>query len=332
MLSHVPMQNSSPRRSEPSSSDVVRPFRSALLIAVPYAALSVAYILSSSRLAAALARSTEELERIEKFKGIGFILISAAFIFMMALAILRRVERNELALLHSQDALVEAERRALAGTLAACMAHDLNNSLNVIGTGAEVLYASAPPNEQSRALVGHIRKAVGDVTDLAGRLTAVGRSHDRDEFLHVDLAALVREASGLAGAHARLRGCQVVVFGETTVPATVSPRAMQAAILNLLLNAADATDGRGRIEVLVRREGAKHAVIEVSDNGCGLSEAVREHLFSPFYTTKKNGTGLGLLSVKAAVTAHAGQIEALASPLGGACFRIVLPLVPPVSA
>ena len=73
---------------------MVRPWRSALFIALPYAAFSGIYILTSGRLAAALARSTEELERIEKFKGLGFILISALFIFFMALAILRRVERT----------------------------------------------------------------------------------------------------------------------------------------------------------------------------------------------------------------------------------------------
>lgn len=326
------MTNTPQTTSVGKTPDVVKPYRMALSIAIPYALLSFGYILVSGRVAAALAHSARELQQIEKYKGLGFILVSALFVFVLALVILRRVERNERALLRSQEALVDAERRAMAGTLAACMAHDLNNSLNVIGTGTEVLFASVQLSEERRTLIAHIRKAVRDVSDLAKRLTAAGRTRSQEEFAHVDLVALVRETTGLATSHIRLRSCQVVVYGEQSVPATLSVRLLQAALLNLLLNAADATEGRGRIEVLVRRSGSKQAVIEVSDNGCGITDEVRAQLFTPFFTTKPDGTGLGLLSVKAAVQSHAGQIEAGTSPLGGACFRITLPLIPPTLA
>ena len=99
-------------------------------------------------------------------------------------------------------------------------------------------------------------------------------------------------------------------------------------MLNLLVNALDSIDEQGRVRVEVRR-GAGEGVLVVTDDGCGMTEEVLEHLFEPFFTRRRagQGTGLGLSIVQRIVADHGGRIEATSpGPGQGATFRVRLPL------
>jgi signal transduction histidine kinase len=85
--------------------------------------------------------------------------------------------------------------------------------------------------------------------------------------------------------------------------------------------ALDAVHDRGRVKVRIQAGPDGSAIVEVHDDGPGVPESQRARLFEAFYTTKKEGTGLGLLSAKKCAELHGGKIEVLASPLGGVCFR-----------
>ena len=101
---------------------------------------------------------------------------------------------------------------------------------------------------------------------------------------------------------------------------------LQKVALNLLLNAVDATDGKGPI--LVEVGGGDPAFIRVIDEGCGIPEDfMRRHLFTPFKTTKKNGMGIGLFQSKMIVEAHGGKIEVQSQVNKGTTFIVHLPLV-----
>jgi signal transduction histidine kinase len=102
-------------------------------------------------------------------------------------------------------------------------------------------------------------------------------------------------------------------------------------LLNLILNAADATRGRGRIDVYSRRED-ESVVLEVHDDGPGVPPDLREKVFTAFFSSKAHGTGLGLLSVKVTVEAHGGTVEVGDSDLGGARLKVTLPRTPPAGA
>jgi two-component system sensor histidine kinase HydH len=94
--------------------------------------------------------------------------------------------------------------------------------------------------------------------------------------------------------------------------------------MNLILNSAEATGNSG--EILVRlKEDNGTVFLEVHDNGPGISEEIKENIFNPFFTTKKNGNGLGLLSLKIFADQHNGSIDISNSYLGGACFSISFP-------
>jgi two-component system NtrC family sensor kinase len=96
-------------------------------------------------------------------------------------------------------------------------------------------------------------------------------------------------------------------------------------LINLVLNAAEATGPGGRIDVRLTGDGAE-ARLEVHDDGPGIPEERRPGIFEAFETTKPDGTGLGLFSVQHIAEVHGGRAEALASELGGACFRVSLPV------
>jgi two-component system sensor histidine kinase TtrS len=106
------------------------------------------------------------------------------------------------------------------------------------------------------------------------------------------------------------------------LPARLDAHKIQGVLVNLIKNAVEA--GR-TVEVTVRAEHGE-AIVEVADDGPGLSPEAREHLFEPFFTTKPNGTGLGLPTSRRFVEAHGGSIDVGPSPLGGALFRVRLPL------
>jgi signal transduction histidine kinase len=95
-------------------------------------------------------------------------------------------------------------------------------------------------------------------------------------------------------------------------------------LLNLILNAADATNGAGRIEVRLTGD-AETVFIEVLDDGPGIADDAKAAIFEAFYTSKPHGLGLGLVSVKVCAEAHGGSVEVSRSDLGGAAFRVRLP-------
>jgi signal transduction histidine kinase len=112
---------------------------------------------------------------------------------------------------------------------------------------------------------------------------------------------------------------------DTPVIATCDQEQITQVLLNLLLNAMQILPEGGRIEVAVRQEG-ETTVLEVADNGPGISAAQREQVFDPFFTQRPGGVGLGLAVVRQIVAGHGGEIKMLESISGGALFRIRLPL------
>ena len=141
------------------------------------------------------------------------------------------------------------------------------------------------------------------------------------------LDPLVRRAVSLFAYDpvARRRHISSMCHSNATVYAD-RPRLVHV-LLNLLRNAAQATQDDGSIRVRTLCEGAS-AVVEIEDSGCGMSPEVLEHVFTPFFTTKgKAGMGLGLRLSRAAIEAHGGSLSCTSVPKEGTCFRIVLPLV-----
>ncbi len=306
---------------------VVKPLRTTLILVGSYMVLVAVYLWFSGILAARVSGTVEELQRLEILKGFGFVAVSSAGLFLLSWQLLSRIARQEMALLEQRDALVTAERRAVAGVFASSVAHDINNILMLLRYDVDELLRAQELNPEHRIITEQLAPAVEDLAVMSKRLAAVGEKSMPGEFVEVDLVDLARRVVEFSHTHARLRHCAIEIAGDESLSTLANPTIIRLMLLNLLLNAGDATGGQGKITVSVRQADA-NAIIEVHDNGPGVPQSERQNLFTPYYTSKQaqGGVGLGLVSVRVYAEAHSGTVTMCESPLGGACFRVRLPI------
>lgn len=294
----------------------------ALFIAGVYCVSAALYIVLSSRVAAALASDVASLERIERMKGVAFILITSAVLFLATRFALLRTGADARALAQQREALVATERKATAGMMAAAIAHDANNVLTAL-LGELALIED---EVGSRPGLQNLDAAAQRLVDLNRRLISAAKSQSETVRV-VDVARLCQEVLGVYRPHSALRRCKVVTNLEGA-PADVrlraSPVLFQQILGNLLVNAGEATDGKGTVELRLQGDDAA-LVVEVHDDGPGVPADRRENLFEALVTTKATGTGLGLYSARVCATAAGFTLAVDDSPLGGACFRVTLP-------
>jgi two-component system sensor histidine kinase HydH len=290
------------------------------VLALGYALVAVAYVSTSSWFAARSAASVDELARIELLKGAGFVLVSSLALFGLARFLLRDVARKSLALTERNVTLQRSERAATAGLLAASLAHDINNVLTSVRMSLSFL-----EREQDEAGLSELESALDRVSGLSRRLLSVAGA-EREEVRRYDLVGAIREGLTLAQIHVDVKRCTVeTVLAAGELPVRGPARLLGRAVLNLVVNAAEASGSGGRVRLELRRDG-DHAILEVHDDGPGIPADVTDRVFTPFFTTKELGTGLGLMSVRVCAEEHGGSAEVVPSALGGAAFRLRLPL------
>ncbi len=305
---------------------LVRPHGVAAVLAIFYVVSSVAYILTSSHVAAVAAESVEHLEHLERVKGVLFVFGTGVVFYVVAVVLLIRVRRQQEILLDQRDTLVASEHRALAGLFAASVAHDINNVLLVARGNAELLAEPLAGMETKQKAAEAMRRAFVELAALSQRLMTLGRESRPGGLVERDLVGVVDRAVQLAQRHERVQRCKVTMKAGDAVVLSMDEVLIDRMVLNLILNAADATRGTGRIEVRVASDPAA-AFVEVHDDGPGVPVDALDAIFDAFYTSKPTGLGLGLVSVKLCAEAHHGSVEVFRSDLGGAAFRVRLPRV-----
>ncbi|OGV42220.1 MAG: hypothetical protein A2X46_15260 [Lentisphaerae bacterium GWF2_57_35] len=296
-------------------------------MAVSYLTLCVVYILFSGMLAAQWAHSIEELQAIETYKGIGFVVATSVFLFVFSWLLLHGIARREVEIARQREDLVFAERKALAGMLASSVAHDINNILLIITLGLERFSQTGHLSYLEKELLTEMVLANQNMKRLARRLMESGRANIPGEMTQINLKQLVGEALELGRAHCKQKGCRIeAVQDSDDIELRGNETIIQQMMLNLIVNAADAVPSNGgRIEVRVSTS-SDAALIEVHDNGPGIPSEKRDQVFDAHFSTKRNHVGLGLLSVKACAAFHKGAVVIKESDLGGACFQVALPL------
>ncbi len=218
-----------------------------------------------------------------------------------------------------QDKLVQSEKLAGIGRLAAGVAHEINNPLGVILGYTRLLRKKA---EGSLAEdLGVIEEETLRCQEIVESLLDLSRA-PRIAAEPVDLRDLCEDVVRRLAESRQLDGVQVTVDG--TGRAEGDSQKLRQVLLNLLKNGVDAAGVGGRVEVRISESGAG-AEVAVEDSGPGIDPAVGDRIFEPFCTTKPRGTGLGLAVSQAIARAHGGEIEAGASSAGGARFTLRLP-------
>ena len=233
--------------------------------------------------------------------------------------------------------LQRAAQLSFVGELAAGLAHEIKNPLAGIQGAVDILIRRRDKNDPEREALEGMRHEVQRIDSTVRAL--LDRARPRlVSVKETSLADIVERAVSLARAQltkASSQGHHVSIEFEPPEEPIIVPidaAQIEDAVLNLIINAIEAADGDGRIEIRIARsesdsEGhSDEAVIEVSDNGRGISEADLSRIFSPFFTTTSGGTGLGLPAVRRIARAHGGRTE-VQSKLGeGSTFTIHLPL------
>lgn len=227
-----------------------------------------------------------------------------------------------------QEQLVRSTRLAVIGQLAAGVSHEIDNPVGIILGHAELLLEELPPDDPQgddlRAIIDECKRC----KRITGGLLSFARSGSvRHEA--VNFNQLIRETvASLQPQKIFKRITFSFMIDEDIPPIWGDADQLRQVLVNLLLNAAQAMDGEGRIDFSVRTDG-ESLLIDIDDTGPGISPAERERIFEPFVSTKPPGagTGLGLSICRRLIDDHDGQINVLSAPTGGARFKLIFPLV-----
>ena len=233
--------------------------------------------------------------------------------------------------------ILQTERMASDGFLAAGVSHEINNPLASIAMSAESLerrLTNTPLEEMDADMRSYLAMISSEATrcqDITAKLldfSPMGSSRT-DESGHepTRLQPLIHEVVQVAQAAGR-GGPAIDVAAHEDLVVRVNPKEIKQVVLNLVTNALASIDDDGRVQIELRRRD-ESAEIVVRDNGCGMTDEVLEHLFEPFFTRRAGGggTGLGLSISHRIIADHGGQIDAASDGPGqGAEFRVRLPL------
>jgi PAS domain S-box-containing protein len=224
-----------------------------------------------------------------------------------------------------EEQLREQESMARIGEMAAVIAHEVKNPLAGVRGAISVIGSRLPPGSKDAGIVKEIVARIDALNDLMKDLLLFARPpHPRPS--PIDMARLVALTAENLRQDPALQSVQVDVTG-TAPPVHADTEMLKIVFQNLLINGAHAMQGNGRIRVSVTAGDSMCSVV-VSDAGPGIPPEIREKMFTPFFTTKTRGSGLGLATAKRLIEAHHGRISIVCPPAGGTTVTVQLPTHP----
>ena len=224
----------------------------------------------------------------------------------------------------AEASLVQAQKMEAVGLLAGGVAHDFNNFLAVFSALTSLIQADLEEPALVEGYIEDIQRAVESAAELTRQLLQFTRAKapTRETFaVDVAVAEIARMASRILG-----RGIELKVDLQASVELLSDRSQLEQVVLNLLVNARDASPESGEIELSTRLEG-NWVVLRVSDRGCGMDAETLSRIFDPYFTTKApgKGTGLGLSTLYAIVSGWQGQVQVESEPGKGTTFTVRIP-------
>jgi signal transduction histidine kinase len=234
----------------------------------------------------------------------------------------------------AQHELVEAEKFAFVGELAAGVAHEIRTSLGVLRSSAQILQRSLPEDvdPETGELAQMIGAEVGRLGGVVEDLLTLDRAHPL-RLENVPVSDPVFRAADFVGPRALEKGLAVDREPCADEPRVrCEPELVHQVAVNLLVNAIQALAPGGRIRVRILPERDGFGGFEIHDDGAGIPLEIREKIFQPFVTRSRDGVGLGLTFVKRVVHEHRGRVGVESGPDRGTTFRVELPVGAPRDA
>jgi signal transduction histidine kinase len=211
----------------------------------------------------------------------------------------------------------------ILGKVSAILAHEIKNPLGSISLFLSLLKKELEHSVEFAELLNGIQLSVNTIDNVLKNFLLFSET-SRIEFTPINICALVSEQAALVDRFLKTTSIEVVFEGTPYVYG--NENALRYLVYNLLINAAHATEFKGR--VIIRGSSMKGSddklLLEVIDNGIGIPDDVKEKIFDPFFTTKKDGTGIGLAIASHIVKRHNGEIGVKDNSLKGTVFWITL--------
>jgi signal transduction histidine kinase len=239
----------------------------------------------------------------------------------------RELSVSNQALLRMQQQMLCSERLAVAGQMAASLAHEIGTPLNAISGHLQLLARDHPQHHDTQRRVQVITKQLEFIVGIVRRL--LKWAHKKQlRFRPVDLNLIMREILTLVSPVLEQRAIAVSTdFTDGLPPVSVDRDGLNQVFLNLINNSLDAMPDGGRLDISTRLD-RDNGMVELifRDTGAGIDPGAMEHIFDPMWTTKPSGSGFGLPIAREIVNEHNGQIEAICEQRQGATFAVRLPL------
>jgi signal transduction histidine kinase len=228
-----------------------------------------------------------------------------------------------------ETSLVQAEKMAAIGTLAAGFAHEINNPMTVISANAQILGEELIDQHPYYGSVEMIARAAQRASRVVRKLLDVSR-YEEFELAPTDLNDSLSEAVTLVEAQLREDNVQIICdLAADLPPVWASLDYLHVVWINLLLNARDAIEEKGSAGTIhvssYQQDG--QVVVRIADTGVGMGEEMLKHLYEPFFTTKGpgKGTGLGLFTCYRTLVRHGGDIQVESQEGEGSAFSVTIP-------
>jgi signal transduction histidine kinase len=224
----------------------------------------------------------------------------------------------------SHLSLVESEKLASLGEMAASVAHEIRNPLGTLTGSVGLLKDGRLKDAERSELIDIVEKEINRLNHIVS--DTLDFAHARIDRLHVvNLETIVRDAVKLQAP--RYPGVAAEVMFDVELPLMRGDESqLQRIVWNLFDNAAAAMAGQGRFSVSARREG-ENLELAFRDTGPGMAPETLNQVLKPFFTTKEGGVGLGLPIVQRMVLEHGGSMDINSNPGAGACVRIIFPSI-----
>ena len=245
--------------------------------------------------------------------------------------VFRAQARHQVRVRALERALTRQERLAALGHLAAGVAHEVRNPLNAIGMGIQRLQGEFSPvegEEEFRHLCMVIRGEVARLNGIVQDFLQLARAPALQRE-PVAVATLLHEVAALMEAEAKTHAVRLVLRAPEGLPAlVVDPQQLKQALINLLLNAIQATPPGGTVQVTAAAE-PEALRLAVIDSGSGVAPELMDRIFDPYFTTKPHGTGLGLPTAMRIIQAHGGTLDVSSAHGAGTTVEVRLPIATP---
>ena len=236
-----------------------------------------------------------------------------------------RLSENLAELKRTRERLLQEEKLAAIGRLASAIAHEIRNPVAMISSSLATAIRGNGDQAQREEMFGIAAKEASRLERMTTDFLLYARPHPprRNPGLLNDSMAYVAD---VCRAHANERGVEVRVEAGEELIVEMDSSQVQQALLNLLMNAIDASPAGATVSMRSRRDYNGCVRIEVEDPGPAIPAGTLARIFEPFFTTKPNGTGLGLAIVRNIVRAHGGDLELIRNEPARVCFSITFPL------